>query len=70
MFRQMPVIVRVHDGVSALGQRYPAEGIAVANPTIEKHQPDERCQKPSWYFESNSDDPFSARWPIGELADW
>lgn len=59
VFDQVGVIVGVDDGVLALTQWYPAKGIAVPNPPIGKHQPNERCQKPGWYFESNADYPAS-----------
>jgi hypothetical protein len=52
---EMPVIIWVYECIFTSRQPNSAEGIAVANPPIEKHQPNKRCQKPSWYLESNSD---------------
>jgi len=60
VFGQMPVIVRVDEGIFASRQPNSAEGVAVANPAIQKQRPDERCQKPAWYFKGNSDDPRSS----------
>jgi len=37
---QSLVIFGIHDGEFALGQAYPAKGVAVAKPTIEKHGKD------------------------------
>ena len=37
---QSLVVIGIHDGEFALGQAYPAKGVAVAKPTIEKHGKD------------------------------
>ncbi len=57
VFGELAVIIGVNDGILTLGQGYAAEGVAVAEPAIQKKQPNERCQKPAWYFESDADDP-------------
>ena len=59
MFRQMPVIVGVNDGIFALRQRYAAEGIAVANAAIEEHGQCNDALKPS----RNSDNDFDCPLP-------
>ena len=55
---EMIVIVRVNDSVFALGERYPAEGIAVAQPAIQKHRPGEKPFQPigNSDFENELDD--------------
>ena len=59
VFTQRFVIVGVNDGKFAFSQGYSAEGIAVANATIEKEQANARLLQPFWYVESNSDAPAS-----------
>ena len=49
VFRQAPVIVRVDDCILALRQRYPAEGVAVANPPVQKHRQPQQPYKPERY---------------------
>jgi len=39
MLGQAPVIVGIDDCILALGQRDSAEGVPVANPSIQKHRP-------------------------------
>lgn len=52
---QTPVILRIDDSVLAPRQRYPAEGIAVANPAIQKHRPDEYPNKPERNMNADCD---------------
>lgn len=42
------ITVRIDDGVLALGQRYPAERIAVPDAPIQKHRLDDDPNQPKW----------------------
>ncbi len=50
-------IVGVNDGVFALGQRYAPEGIAVANPPIEKNRLSDEPFQPIRNFNNDFDCP-------------
>ena len=56
-------IIRIDDGELALGQRYPAERIAVSNAPIQKRRPDDDPNKPErdGYRELNLAAPLQLR---------
>jgi hypothetical protein len=51
VFGEVMVIVGVHESVFALGERYAAEGVAVAQAAIDKHRQDGDFFKPVWDFD-------------------
>ena len=57
---QFEVIVGVDNGVFALGQRYAAEGIAVANAAIEENGKNQHSFKPNRDVDDNPNNPPSA----------
>lgn len=54
---ELVIIVRVNDGVFTLGQRDAPEGIAVANPPIEKHRLSDEPFQPIRNFNNDFDCP-------------
>jgi len=56
MSGQPEEIIRIDDGELALGQRYPAERIAVPEPPIQKHRLYSQPVQPGWDFNTESDD--------------
>ena len=57
VFAEAIIIIGVNDGEFALRQRYPPEGVAIANTTVEKDRQDTEPFKPDWNFNSNLDVP-------------
>lgn len=57
VFGQMPIIVGVDDGIFAPGQRYAAEGAAVADVAIGKYGPRSKLFQPNRNFNNDFDCP-------------
>jgi hypothetical protein len=57
VFAEAVIIIRVNDGEFALRQRYPPEGVAIANPPIKKNKESYRPFYPRWNFDSDLDVP-------------
>jgi hypothetical protein len=61
------IIIRVNDGVFALRQRYAPEGVAVANPPIEKYQLSDEPFQPIRNINNDFDCPLPREMQISNV---